>query len=276
MAELDKRLQFTSQDIVGVREALSRATAELERIEDQLREVRQNIAQLREEKERARAFLDQSAIRARVGGKIELYLSLQGIENGEDRMALEAEQRLLSSEIDELRGRIDYDGVEERLGTFLGAIGQTMTSWARAQNLEYANGLLGFDLRGPTLVSRTTAETIPLARFGSGRNWVWYHLIGHLALHDWFVDKLRPVPRFLVFDQPSQVYFPSETPESRARARDEVKRIYKWLIERTDELCGQLQVIVTDHADFDEQWFRGIVAHDWWINDGKLVPDDWA
>jgi hypothetical protein len=55
-----------------------------------------------------------------VGGKIELYLSLQGIDSGEDQLALEAEQSLLLSEIEELRGRIDYDGVEERLGTFLG------------------------------------------------------------------------------------------------------------------------------------------------------------
>jgi hypothetical protein len=95
-----------------------------------------------------------------------------------------------------------------------------------------------------------------------------------MALHDWFVDKRRPVPRFLVLDQPSQVYFPSDTPDSRARARDEVKRIYRWLIERTQALGGALQLIVTDHADFDEPWFREIVRHDWWIGNGSLMPED--
>ena len=51
---------------------------------------------------------------------------------------------------------------------------------------------------------------IPMDRMGSGENWVGYHLIGHLALHSWFVEHARPVPRFLFLDQPSQVYFPPE------------------------------------------------------------------
>ena len=41
-----------------------------------------------------------------------------------------------------------------------------------------------------------------MARMGSGENWVGYHLIAHLALHQWFVQRQRPVPSFLFLDQP--------------------------------------------------------------------------
>jgi len=45
---------------------------------------------------------------------------------------------------------------------------------------------------------------------GSGENWVGYHVIAHLGLHKWFRQKGRPVPGFLIFDQPSQAHYPPE------------------------------------------------------------------
>jgi len=35
-------------------------------------------------------------------------------------------------------------------------------------------------------------------------------LAAHLALHQWFATRSRPVPHFLFLDQPSQIYFPPE------------------------------------------------------------------
>ena len=43
-----------------------------------------------------------------------------------------------------------------------------------------------------------------------------YHVITHLALHKWFAEKNRPVPGLLMFDQPTQVYFPSEPRADRS------------------------------------------------------------
>lgn len=42
---------------------------------------------------------------------------------------------------------------------------------------------------------------------GSGMNWVGYHLSAYLALQDFFINNTRPVPHFLVLDQPSQAFF---------------------------------------------------------------------
>jgi hypothetical protein len=49
-----------------------------------------------------------------------------------------------------------------------------------------------------------------MAEIGSGVNWVGYHLLALLALHRYFIEKRRPVPAFLILDQPSQVYFPPD------------------------------------------------------------------
>ncbi|MFC3443913.1 DUF3732 domain-containing protein [Sphingobium rhizovicinum] len=52
-----------------------------------------------------------------------------------------------------------------------------------------------------------------LWEIGSGENWMAYHLAMLLALHTVFLNRREnnPVPTFLVIDQPSQVYFPSDT-----------------------------------------------------------------
>jgi len=113
---------------------------------------------------------------------------------------------------------------------------------------------------------------------------VGYHLIAHLALHLWFAERKRPVPRFLFLDQPSQVYFPAEKDVDGSMAlvseddRLAVSRMLKLVFEvvaraSTGGLPG-MQVIVTEHADINEPWFRDAVAERW-RQGKKLVPDDW-
>jgi hypothetical protein len=47
-------------------------------------------------------------------------------------------------------------------------------------------------------------------KIGSGMNWVGYHLSAYLALQDFFIRNARPVPHFLVLDQPSHAFFPRD------------------------------------------------------------------
>jgi hypothetical protein len=79
---------------------------------------------------------------------------------------------------------------------------------------EGAEPAVRIDRKKLTVVSDTPTEPVPMAQMGSGQNWLWCHLLAHLALHKWFVEKGRPVPRFLILDQPTQVYYPAE--ETRA------------------------------------------------------------
>ena len=117
-------------------------------------------------------------------------------------------------------------------------------------------------------------------RMGSGENWVGYHLTGHLALHRWFVDRNRPVPRFLFVDQPSQVYFPLEKHDDGSMStvsksdREAVLRMFHFVFDVVTELTPHFQVVITEHADInDESYQRSVVEQ--WRQQVKLVPDDW-
>lgn len=94
---------------------------------------------------------------------------------------------------------------------------------------------------------------------GSGQNWVGYHIAGLLALHEHFITvRHNPVPRFLVIDQPSQVYFPEGWPAAERRfgqtkAEDSpdiqgVRRIFQALSHFLDAVDHEFQIIVTEHA----------------------------
>ena len=100
--------------------------------------------------------------------------------------------------------------VQERVESIVSILSQRMSPWAKLLELEHSELPLRLDVKKLTIVADTPESPLPMERMGSGANWVGYHLIGHLALHQWFAERNRPVPRVLFLDQPSQVYFPSE------------------------------------------------------------------
>jgi hypothetical protein len=83
-----------------------------------------------------------------------------------------------------------------------------------------------------------------------------------------------------MLDQPTGPFYPEDTPEGeepKMRHEDDraiVASIFELLREVADELDGSLQIIVCDHARFDEAWFDGAMVENW--RDGRgLVPTDW-
>jgi hypothetical protein len=133
-----------------------------------------------------------------------------------------------------------------------------------------------------TVVADTPARPVQMSEIGSGENHVGYHIVAHLALHTWFADRRRPVPSFLLLDQPSQAHFsPDAVPRDDASQdqidsdRRAVKRLYGLIFDVVEALNGKLQVIVTDHPDFsDDTRFQRSLRERW--RDGtKLVPEDW-
>jgi hypothetical protein len=129
-----------------------------------------------------------------------------------------------------------------------------------------------------------------LWQIGSGSNWLSYHIAVALALHQFFFTVPNsPVPSFIIFDQPSQVYFPrrlaerpGEKPEEsdyqyRDVDTDSVKGIFRVLADTAAAMMGRLQVIVLDHAA-DTIWgdIPNIYAAAEWREDGaRLVPQEW-
>lgn len=275
--DLQIELGLVTADQVDLTHLITQKQETRRSLDARLKELRAVVSRLGEEDAAAGAFLEQRNEQARLAGMVEMFQRvITKSDRPDENASLAAEKANLIAEIEALEEETDLANVRSRTATFLGAIGQNITRWARDENLEYADGFLTFDVRGPRLVSETEAGQIPFSRFGSGKNWVWYHLLGHLALHDWFLRNGRPVPHFLVLDQPSQVYFPTSDGSGEERDWGEVRRIYRWLADQVARFEGGLQVIVADHARFsDDPSFSKHLVHDWWDGDGALVPGDW-
>src|SRR5216684_3446322 len=92
--------------------------------------------------------------------------------------------------------------------------------------------------------------------------------------------RSRPWPAFLMLDQPSQAHYPPEhdanglIPGLADEDQAAVHRLFKLLSAYCVELTPRMQVIVSDHVELLDDWFRDAIVQRW--RDGiKLVPVDW-
>ena len=221
---------------------------------------------------------DDATKKVHILGRISLYL--ESLPDLPDTRALEQEAEDLRAQASVLEIELGDERVRERLESVTSILSQRMTQWARDLGLEHSKFPLRLDLKNLTIVADTADGPVPMARMGSGENWVGYHLIAHLALHQWFVQRARPVPRFLFLDQPSQVYFPAEKDlEGSIHLVSEddrvaVSRMFRLVFDAVKEVAPGLQVLITEHADINEDWYQAAVVERW-RGGLKLVPEDW-
>ncbi len=231
-----------------------------------------------EQEDKIRQERDRLAEQARVVGRAGLFLESVSLSGPQSE--LRTNQKKLEAKVNRLEAELADDTVEDRMASILRLMSKWMTDWAIELEFEHSAWPLGFDLRHLTAVSYQEDRPERMSDLGGGTNWLICHLVTHLALQKWFITKKRPVPSFLIFDQPSQAYFPRERPfEGRLEElgdpeRQGVERIFRFLYDITAELAPDLQIIVTDHADIAEDWFRESVIQNWHDGDA-LVPSEW-
>ena len=152
-----------------------------------------------------------------------------------------------------------------------------MTGYARNLQLEGSEHFVRFDPNQLTVTVQRPGGRVPLARMGSAENWVGYHLAAHLALHHWFVTQSRPVPRFLMLDQPTQAFFPEEVVDAADHENadwEAVRRQFSLMRDVVTTVASELQVIVCDHANLADDWFQDSVIENW-RKGVALIPTDW-
>jgi Protein of unknown function (DUF3732) len=212
-------------------------------------------------------------------GRIDAILArVQSVDEGELRR-LRASADSAAATVAALESELNDDEDREQLTSRLLVVGRDMTAFADQLELEHSEGNVRLDLARLTVVTDTERGPIPLERIGSAANWIGYHLATHMALHRYLTRQNRPVPRFLLLDQPTQAHYPSEVslqsgiPENDADSTA-VHRIFRLLYDFAQELTPHFQVIVCDHANLPEPWFQDSVRHNW-RGGRKLIPQDW-
>jgi hypothetical protein len=275
---LSSRLDSVVRATPQVEKAVAELDERLRKIQERLSRNRLEMEAVRDADERVALTQDDATKRVHILGRISLYL--ESLPDLPDTRALNKEVESLRAQASVLEADLSDELVRERLDSVTSILSQRMTKWARDLELEHSTSPLRFDLKNLTIIADTTDGPVPMARMGSGENWVGYHLIAHLALHQWFVERALPVPHFLFFDQPSQVYFPSEKDVDGSLSvvseddRVAVSRMFQLVFNAVKAVAPGMQVIVTEHADINEEWYRAAVIERW-RGGLKLVPEDW-
>jgi hypothetical protein len=211
--------------------------------------------------------------RSRVQGRISAFLET---ENAEQRDDLATRLSLINSRIARLSSDLSGESFEDRLRNAESVLAEYMTSYARRLQLEHSDGQTRLDFRRLTVVSDTKFGSIRLENMGSGDNWVGCHVLTHMALHRLFRERERPVPAFLIMDQPSKAHYPPDVEITDEEIEDDdraaVLRLFKFIYERS--IQDGFQTIVIDHADEPQDWFQESVIEKW-RGGLKLVPDSW-
>lgn len=220
---------------------------------------------------------------ARVVGRISLFL--ETLLPNDDLIKLEIENRRLNNKVKQLEDQIGADDSNERLTSILNNISAQVSRFIQKFNAEFAPYPARLNLPKLTIIFDRPERSVPLDRTGGGENHLAYHLSALLALHLFAAQNNRPIPRFLLIDQPTQVYFPSEKIYKNADGSvqntekdadlDAVRRLFELLLKFTQEDVPGFQLIVTEHANLREQWFQDALVEEPWTKPPALVPTDW-
>ena len=221
---------------------------------------------------------------ARVVGRISLFL--ETLLPSEDLAKLEAENRRLNNKVKQLEDQIGADDSNERLTSILNIISAQVSRYIQKFNGEFGAYPARLNLPQLTIIFDRPERSVPMSRTGGGENHLAYHLSALLALHLFAAQNNRPIPRFLLIDQPTQVYFPSEQVYKDADGSvqrteadadlNAVRRLFELLLKFTQEDVPGFQLIITEHANLREQWFQEALVEQPWTKPPALVPEDWS
>jgi hypothetical protein len=214
-----------------------------------------------------------------VRGRIDAVLSLVRTADDLELRRLRAARDGAAAAVAALEAELDDGEEREQLTSRLLAVSRDMTRYAEELELEHRGPNVRLDLARLTVVTDIETGPAPLFRIGSAENHIGYHLVSHLALHRYFVRQNRPVPRFLMLDQPTQAYYPSEVTQRTGIAatdadREAVRRIFQLILQVVGEIAPGFQAIVCDHANLSEDWFQESIACNW-RNGEALIPAEW-
>lgn len=281
-AATDLQAQLTSVEASRPRREaeLARLSSEADQIRQELRGIEGALAGLAGSDQRvilAERLLEQQAF---TKGRIDHYLGRLALTDEGSVDRLRNLIRAAQARVEGLEQQLDPEEAREQLMSRLVILSEDMTRWANELQLEHAGQPVRLDIRHLTVVTDTDTGPAQLFRVGSAENWVGAHIITHLALHRYFVRRRRPVPRFLMLDQPTQAYYPSDVQQREAGEftedadRRAVLRLFELIRDVVGDLAPNFQVIVCDHANLREDWFQNSVRQNW--REGrKLVPQDW-
>ncbi|MCU7886547.1 MAG: DUF3732 domain-containing protein, partial [Candidatus Thiodiazotropha sp. (ex Lucinoma annulata)] len=219
---------------------------------------------------------------SKILGRISLFL--ENTKSDTEVDTLELECRRLKLRVEDLERQVGDDDTSERITSIMNNISSRLSSYIKEFNAEFCEYPFRFDFKNLTVVVDRPDRHIPMHRTGGGANHMAHHISALLALHEFSHSNKRPIPSFLLIDQPTQVYFPSEDSYKEADGTIEktemdadvaaVRSLFEFLNRYTLDQVAGFQIIVTEHANLRDQWFQDALVEEPWGKPPALIPEE--
>lgn len=221
-------------------------------------------------------------------GQIQYASETFEILGSDNQLAAEIESLIDRLKI--LRAKVNESSIAHKISIALRTIEAFTIKLMPLLDSERPNDPIKIDYENLTvIVSGEDGRDDYLWEIGSGSNWLAYHISVTLGFHLFFCKQAHsPVPNFIVYDQPSQVYFPQKLAAKEDEQdldpkleNDEdqiaVKKIFNTMSKALKDSKNSFQVIVLEHAD-SSIWGGIEGVHEvceWRGDNNKLIPEDW-
>lgn len=160
--------------------------------------------------------------------------------------------------LDKLKKKFDREFTLSKLSKSI----KTYIDLLPIEDNKYCNALLDPEKYLGIKIENTLNKTVTfLNKIGSGSNYMCYHLATFLGLHEFFYKlkqegKINYVPSFIIFDQPSQVYYPEKLELKRKESLTEKESDDLINTRKIFEVCDafmkrtnyEIQIIILEHA----------------------------
>ena len=200
---------------------------------------------------------------------------------------LENEIYHLQQDIDKLKEEISEKSIQDRIDFALRQVQDFIMNDLPNIDVEDPQAQVIIDYRNLTIkVRNKNGREDYLWELGSGSNWLAYHIAVTIAFQKYAnSQKHSPIPQFLIYDQPSQVYFPQKKAydgkdHENMLSDEDVNAVHSLftLMNNSIKKCdGNVQFIVLEHAG--ENTWEGLEnVHkicEWRGNNNKLIPEEW-
>lgn len=283
LQSLDDELEAVTGERPKMEKLLRELELEREKLNNQFRIKQEELAAAIAANEKIAEMGNRNAAAARSVGRISLFLE----SYTPDRTLEELEARVRDKEkgVRALEDDAGADDSDERLESVLNIISNRMGKYSKDLETEFADCPIRFDLSKLTVVIDREDRPILMRNTGGGSNHLAYHLSTLLAIHHYAFKHNRPIPSFLMLDQPTQVYFPSEekykassgSVEDTERDGDleKVRSLFEMLYHFSAEECPGFQIIVSEHANMSDEWFQNALVEQPWTKPPALIPEEW-
>lgn len=282
---LSQEMHFTSKYTHSYAEDIRKLKAESERLRDEINNLLNQVRTIEKNYITSHQLVTQREKIGYARSKIQLFVDTLSIA---DNSGLDEEIAAIEAEIARITSLIDGYDIKGMLKKAESFINRNMNILAKS--LDFEDEFKPVDLNF-TLVDgkydlyhhQNHRDKIYLYEMGSGANWLSCHIALFLSfLHFFASQQDSPMPLFMFFDQPSQVYFPngliSEDDIKQSSDIEAVNQIYNTIFDEVERITNETkitaQIIIVDHVSSEilngNTRFKNAIRCEW-RNGKKLI-----